>query len=56
MVRISSKIRRILVDAGLVTVEDWREACKDGGQPVTKLISKEILSEDDLLGNGTLPS
>ena len=50
MVRISSKIRRILVDAGLVTGEDWRDASSDGGQPVSTLLSKGLLSEEDFLG------
>ena len=50
MVKISSKIRRILVDAGLVTVEDWRAATSEGGQPVTMLLSKGLLSEEDFLG------
>jgi len=50
VVRISSKIRRILVDAGLVTVEDWRAASTAGQQPVTTLLSKGLLTEDGLLG------
>jgi len=50
MVRISSKIRRILVDAGLVTDEDWKAAHENGGQPIVTLLSQGLLSEGALLG------
>jgi len=48
--RVSGKIRRILVDAGLVTNEDWQEARERGGQPLATMLSKGILTEEDLLG------
>ena len=50
MVRISSKIRRILMDAGLVSEEDWRQAGQNGGQPIATLLSQGTLSEGKLLG------
>ncbi len=50
MVRISGKIHRILVDAGLVTEEDWRVARENGGQPLATLLSQGLVSEGALLG------
>jgi type IV pilus assembly protein PilB len=49
MVRISGKIRRLLVDAGLVSDEDWIAARERGGQPVATLLSQGILDETALL-------
>src|SRR5688572_5546731 len=48
MVRVSGRIRRILVDAGLVTDEDWAAAKERGGQPVATLLSQGLLAEDAL--------
>ncbi len=48
MVRISGKIRRLLVDAGLVTDEDWSAAREKGGQPVATLLQQGLLSENKL--------
>jgi type IV pilus assembly protein PilB len=50
MVRTSGKIRRILMDAGLVTDEDWAAARDNGGQPLATLLSQGILNEGSLLG------
>ena len=50
MVRVSGKIRRILVDAGLVTEEEWANANVNGGQPLATLLSKGEISEGKLLG------
>ena len=49
MVRITGKIRRLLVDAGLVNEQDWKAAREKGGQPVATLLSQGLLSEDALL-------
>lgn len=48
MVRVSGKIRRLLVDAGLVTAEDWKAAA-EGGSPIETLISGGTLEERSLL-------
>ncbi len=48
MARVSGKIRRILVDAGLVSDEDWAAAKERGGQPVAVLLSQGLLQEDAL--------
>ena len=48
-VRVSGRIRRILVDAGLVSEEDWSAAKDRGGQPVAALLSQGLISEDALL-------
>ena len=48
MVRLSGKIRRILIDAGLVGEEDWNAARSDGRQPVATLLDQGLLSEDSL--------
>jgi type IV pilus assembly protein PilB len=50
MVRISGKIRRILVDAGLVSDEDWAAARENGGQPLATLLSQGVITEGALLG------
>ena len=48
MVRVSGKIRRILVDAGLVSDNDWTAAKERGGQPVATLLAQGLLQEDAL--------
>jgi type IV pilus assembly protein PilB len=48
MVRISGKIRRILVDAGQVSEDDWSAARERGGSPVATLLSQGLLNEDGL--------
>jgi type IV pilus assembly protein PilB len=48
VVRVSGKIRRILIDARLVSEEDWNSAKERGGQPVATLLGQGILQEDDL--------
>jgi type IV pilus assembly protein PilB len=50
VVRVSGKIRRILVDAGLVSEEDWKAAVQSNGQPLASLLSQGLVSEDVLLG------
>jgi type IV pilus assembly protein PilB len=45
-VRISGKIRRLLVDGGLVTEQDWTTAREHGGSPIATLISQGTLTED----------
>jgi type IV pilus assembly protein PilB len=45
-VRISGKIRRLLVDGGLVTEQDWTTARERGGSPIATLISQGTLTED----------
>jgi type IV pilus assembly protein PilB len=47
--RVSGRIRRILVDAGLVSEDDWSAAKERGGQPVAALLSQGLLHEDALL-------
>ncbi len=42
MVRVSGKIRRLLLDAGLVGLEDWQAAAKQG-DPLEMLIQQELL-------------
>lgn len=44
--RISGKIRRLLVDGGLVTEDDWAAARERGGSPIATLISQGTLTED----------
>jgi type IV pilus assembly protein PilB len=48
MVRVSGKIRRILIDARLVSEEDWNSAKDRGGQPLATLLSQGLLQEEDL--------
>ncbi|MAB81286.1 MAG: type II secretion system protein GspE [Planctomycetes bacterium] len=48
MVKVSGKIRRLLIDAGLVTQEEWADA-RQTGQPVVEvLLERGILFEDRL--------
>ena len=49
MVRVSGKIRRLLVDGGLVSVEEWNSARDKGGNIVDALLSSNALEEDALL-------
>ncbi len=49
MVRVSGKIRRLLVDAGLVSDEDWAAAREKGGQPVATLLANGTITETALL-------
>lgn len=44
--RISGKIRRLLVDGGLVTEQDWATARERGGSPIATLIAQGTLSQD----------
>ncbi|HVS18690.1 MAG TPA: ATPase, T2SS/T4P/T4SS family [Planctomycetota bacterium] len=44
--RISGKIRRLLVDGGLVSDEDWSAAKERGGSPIATLISQGTLTEN----------
>ena len=48
MVRVSGKIRRLLIDAGLVSAEDWASA-RETGQPVVDvLIERGNIDEERL--------
>ncbi len=48
MVRVSGKIRRLLVDAGVVTADDW-SAARGSGQPVVDvLLERGVLQEKRL--------
>ncbi|MFN0242031.1 MAG: GspE/PulE family protein [Planctomycetota bacterium] len=49
MVRVSGKIRRLIVDAGLVTDEAWNKARDGGGNIIEGLISSNALDETALL-------
>jgi type IV pilus assembly protein PilB len=49
MVRVSGKIRRLLVDGGLISEADWSAARERGGSPVATLLSQGLLHEDKLL-------
>ncbi len=46
--RISGKIRRLLVDGGLVTEEQWSTARERGGSPVATLLAQGQLTEEGL--------
>jgi type IV pilus assembly protein PilB len=48
MVRISGKIRSILVDAGLVTADDWNSARESGKSPVDALLERGTVTEERL--------
>jgi type IV pilus assembly protein PilB len=45
MSRISGKIRRVLVDAGLVSEHDWGQARDKGGNVIETLLSNESIKE-----------
>jgi type IV pilus assembly protein PilB len=49
MVRVSAKIKRLLVDASLVTDADWSNAKEKGGSILEALLSSGVLHEDGLL-------
>ena len=49
MVRVSAKIKRLLVDAGLVSEADWAGAKDKGGSVLEALLSSGVLHEDGLL-------
>ncbi len=49
MVRASSKIRRLLLDAGLVQSEDWEAARERGGDVLRQLVLQGVLEEGSLL-------
>ena len=49
MARVSGKIRRLLIDAGLVTVEEWTEARDASGPILENLLSQGVLEESDYL-------
>lgn len=49
MVRASSKIRRLLLDAGLVQNEDWEAARERGGDVLRQLVVKGVVEEGSLL-------
>jgi type IV pilus assembly protein PilB len=49
MVRVSGKIRRLLLDAGLVSAEEWRSAREKGGGVLEALLQSGGLDEGALL-------
>jgi len=49
MVRVSGKIRRLLLDARLVTDQDWNDARAKGERVLETLLSSGVLEEDALL-------
>ena len=49
MVRVSGKIRRLLIDAGLVSAEEWRIAREKGGNVLETLLTSGGLNETSLL-------
>jgi len=49
MVLVSGKIRKLLIDGGLATVEDWTQAKERGGNLIENLISAGVLTSDALL-------
>jgi type IV pilus assembly protein PilB len=48
MVRISGKIRSILLDAGLATQDDWNSARDSGKPPVDALLERGTVTEERL--------
>jgi len=48
MVRVSGKIRRLLIDAGLVSAEDWSSARESGRPVVDVLIERGVIAEKRL--------
>ncbi len=48
MVRVSGKIRGLLVDAGLVKVEDWNSARETGKPVLDALLERGVLTEERL--------
>ncbi|MBL8858235.1 MAG: Flp pilus assembly complex ATPase component TadA [Planctomycetes bacterium] len=49
MARVSGKIRRVLVDAGLVTDRDWTAAREKGGNVLETLLTSDSITEGALL-------
>lgn len=49
MVRISGKIRRLLVEAGLVSDADWNTAREKGGNVLETLVTSGVVQEGQLL-------
>jgi type IV pilus assembly protein PilB len=49
MVRASRKIKKLLVDAGLVSEQDWNSAASNGSQPIGTLLTQGLLTESALL-------
>jgi len=49
MVRVSGKIRRLLVDAGLITESDWNIARDKGGNVLDRLLAAGTVPENQLL-------
>jgi len=49
MVLVSGKIRKLLVDAGLATTEDWSAAKERGGNLLENLVSSGVLTPAALL-------
>jgi type IV pilus assembly protein PilB len=49
MVRVSTKIKRLLVDAGIVTTEEWAGARGSGPNVVDTLISEGVVEENALM-------
>ncbi len=50
MVRVSVKIRRLLLDSGLISVEDWNGAAQSGRPVVSMLIERGVVDEEALFG------
>jgi type IV pilus assembly protein PilB len=48
MVRVSGKIRRLLLDAEKITLEDWNAARSANPQPLDELVRTGLLAEKDL--------
>jgi type IV pilus assembly protein PilB len=49
MVLVSGKIRKLLIEAGLVTVEDWAQAKQRGGNLLGNLVSSGVVTPNSLL-------
>ncbi|MEM8711857.1 MAG: ATPase, T2SS/T4P/T4SS family, partial [Planctomycetota bacterium] len=49
MVAVSSKVKGLLVDEGLVSEEAWQEAVSGDGDPIEKLLAAQELSEAALM-------
>ncbi|MFT7486368.1 MAG: type IV pilus assembly protein PilB, partial [Candidatus Paceibacteria bacterium] len=49
MVLVSGKIRKLLLDAGLATAEEWGAAKERGGNLLENLLTSEVLSVGSLL-------
>ncbi|MFT5477229.1 MAG: type IV pilus assembly protein PilB, partial [Planctomycetota bacterium] len=49
MVGVSSKIKRLILDAGLVSSEDWSSARKTGGDVLDTLLTRDQIDERALM-------